>query len=81
MQKLEMISKVPKVEKSRKRYCKSKKCLVRQQSRRTQDNTKQQKKQQEATDRCKTQGSHGGRKKFQKVLKKDVDKKRQAVLI
>ena len=31
---------------------------------------KQQKKQQKATDRSKTQGSHGGRKKFQKNKKR-----------
>ena len=71
---------MPKVEKSEKQACKSNYALVRQQSRRKQDDIKQQKKQQKATDRCKTHGSHGGRKKFQKFLKKDVDKKRQAVI-
>ena len=71
---------MPKVEKSKKQGCKSNCALVRQQSRRTKDDIKQQKKQQKATDRSKTHGSHGGRKKFQKFFKKDVDKKRQAVI-
>ena len=42
---------------------------------------KQQKKQQKATDRYKTQGSHGGWKEVLKKLKKVVDKKRQSVII
>ena len=55
-----------KVEKSKKKGCQKEIALVRQQSRRTQDDTKQQKKQQEATDRSKTQGSHGRLKSFEK---------------
>ena len=42
---------------------------------------KQQKKQQETTDRCKSQGEPRRLKKFLKKIKKDVDKKRQAVLV